>query len=332
MRLALREARRGVGLTSPNPPVGAVIVRGGQVIGRGWHRRAGLPHAEVEAIRSAGGPAAVRGADVYVTLEPCSTTGRTPPCVEALREAAPARVLWAMDDPNPSHAGRAASLLREAGIGCERGLLATEVSALLAPWRKFITTGLPWVVAKAGVSLDGKITRPPGEDRWITSVAARADAMRLRRACDAVLIGAETLRQDDPALTLRPARPGKPQPWRVVLTRSGRLPEHARLFTDEFRERTVVIRGRGVEAVLRDLAGRGVVNLLVEGGGGVLAEFFAGGWVDQVVFYMAPLLCGAGRPVIDPSGYSGGSIPLREVKLRMIGDNWRISGVPALRR
>ncbi len=325
MALALREARKGVGLTSPNPPVGAVVVRGGEVLGKGWHRRAGEPHAEREAIAAAGGTAAVHGATLYVTLEPCSTHGRTPPCVEAIVEGGFSRVVWAVDDPNPAHAGRAAALLAAAGIAVTRGVRETEGAALLAPWAKAITTGLPWVIAKAGLSLDGKITRPRGEGQWLTSEAARADAMALRRRADAILVGAETVRRDDPALTLRPPRPGKEPPWRVVLTRSGRLPETARLFTDEHRDRTLVFRKQGLEPVLRDLAQRGVVTVLIEGGGTILAQAFAAGLVDEVCFYFAPLLCGTGRPVIDPAYFAGGSVVLPDVKWRSIGDNLKLT-------
>lgn len=325
MAIALREARKGVGLTSPNPPVGAVVVRDGCVLGKGWHHRAGEAHAEREAIADAGGPAAIRGATIYVTLEPCSTHGRTPPCVDALVEGGLARVVWAMDDPNPNHAGRAAALLEAAGCAVTRGVRQAEAAELLAPWTKSITTGLPWVIAKAGLSLDGKITRPRGEGQWLTSEAARADAMRRRRRVDAIVVGAETVRRDDPALTLRPPRPGKEQPWRVVLTRSGRLPTAAQLFTDEHRERTLVFQKQDLEAVLRELVSRGVVSVLVEGGGTILAQAFAGGWVDEVCFYYAPRLCGTGRPVIDAAFFSGGSVALQKVKWKAIGDNARLT-------
>lgn len=325
MALALREARKGVGLTSPNPPVGAVIVRDGRVLGKGWHRRAGAPHAEREAIADAGGPEAVRGATLYVTLEPCSTHGRTPPCVEGIVEAGLARVVWAVDDPNPPHAGRAAALLEAAGCQVTRGVRADEAAALLAPWAKTITIGWPWVIAKVGMSLDGKITRPRGEGQWLTSEAARADAMQLRRRVDAIVVGAETVRLDNPALTVRPPRPGKEQPWRVVLTRSGRLPKAARLFTDEYRERTLVFHRTSWGEVWRDLVARGVVSVLIEGGGTILAQAFAGGWVDEVCFYYAPRLCGTGRPVIDAAYFAGGSVALEDVKWKMIGNNARLT-------
>ena len=327
MGLALREARKGIGLTSPNPPVGAVVVSPeGIPLGRGWHHRAGEPHAEREAIAAAGGPSACRGATLFVTLEPCSTHGRTPPCVDALIESGIARVVWAVDDPNPSHAGRASEILAAAGVHVERGVRAEEASELLAPWRTFITRGRPWVIAKAGISLDGKLTRPRGEGQWITNDLARADALRLRRRVDAIMVGAETVRKDNPALTLRPPRPGKPQPWRVVLSRSGRLPAEARIFTDDHRDRTLVAGGDPLPEILASLAARGVVSVLIEGGGTVLAQAFAQELVDEVVMYVAPLLCGTGRPVIDPAYFAGGSVRLHRASWKTFGDNVRLSG------
>jgi diaminohydroxyphosphoribosylaminopyrimidine deaminase/5-amino-6-(5-phosphoribosylamino)uracil reductase len=328
MSLALREARKGVGLTSPNPPVGAVIVSpDGHVLGKGWHHRAGAPHAEREAIAAAGGPTACRGATIYVTLEPCSSHGRTPPCLDALLEAGISRVVWAVDDPNPAHAGRARQLLEAQGVAVTRAVRATEAAALLAPWRTFITTGRPWVIAKAGLSLDGKLTRPRGESQWITNDLARQDAQRLRRRVDAILVGAETVRRDNPSLTLRPPRPGKEQPWRVVLSRSKRLPAESRLLTDEHRDRTLVLGGESLPDILQSLAARDVVTVLIEGGGTVLAQAFAQELVDEAVFYIAPLLCGTGRPVIDPGYFAGGSVRLIDASWKTFGDNTRVSGL-----
>ena len=312
MGLALEEARRGVGLTSPNPNVGAVVVKDGELLGKGWHRRAGGAHAEVEALRAAEaehGAAALRGATVYVTLEPCSTSGRTPPCTGALIGAGVERVVWGADDPNPRHAGRAGEMLGAAGIEVTRGVLAEACGEVITAFAKFITTGMPWVVAKAGISLDGKLTRPSGEGQWLTSEESRADAMQLRVRADAILVGAETVRVDDPALTVRGAGvpEGKEQPWRVVLTNSGRVPDGSRIFTDEWRERTLVRSGQTMEMVLRELAGRGVVTVLVEGGGVVHAQMFAAGLVDEAWIYVAPLLCGGGRPLIAAEAFGEGS-------------------------
>jgi diaminohydroxyphosphoribosylaminopyrimidine deaminase/5-amino-6-(5-phosphoribosylamino)uracil reductase len=301
MRAALHEAARGIGHTSPNPAVGAVIVRGGRIVARGWHRRAGLPHAEIEALRALKNAEHARGATLYVTLEPCSTQGRTPPCVEAIIRAGFSRVVIGATDPNPAHAGRAFPLLRAAGIAVTPGVLEAECRALNVAFNKWIVTGLPWVIAKAGMSLDGRLTRPPGEGRWITSPASRADAMQLRARVDAVLIGAGTLRADNPRLTVRGV-PGARQPWRVVVTRSGALPAQAHLFTDSHRARSLVYRRRPLAAVLRDLGKKNVTSVLIEGGTRVLGEAFDRRLIDEVQFYVAPMLLGGPQVVIGGRG------------------------------
>jgi len=297
MSAALEQARRGVGLTSPNPPVGCVIVRDGQIIGRGFHARAGGPHAEVEAIASIANSELLKGSTAYVTLEPCSTTGKTPPCCSALIAAGIARVVYGTDDPNPAHAGRGREVLEKAGIEVVADVEGEACRALIRPWAHFMATGMPWVVAKAGMSLDGRLTRPAGEGQWLTSETSRADAQRLRAEVDAILIGAGTLRADDPSLTIRdPAatRAAKRQPWRVVLTAKGDLPSDAKLFVDEHRERTLVCEGRDLADVLRSLAAdRDCVKVMIEGGGNLLGRAFQDGLVDEVQFYMAPLICGA---------------------------------------
>ncbi len=299
MRLALREARRGVGATSPNPAVGAVIVKGGRVLAKGWHRRAGMPHAEIEALAALKKPGDARGATIYVTLEPCCTHGRTPPCTDAILAAGLRRVVFGATDPNPAHAGRAIGVLEMGGLKVTSGVLAEECAGLNEAFNHWVVTGFPLVIAKAGLSLDGRLTRPPGEGQWLTSAASRKDAMRLRSTVDAVLVGAGTVRMDNPRLTLRGVT-GR-QPLRVVLTRSGRLPKDAHLFTDEHRERTVVFRGKSLRAVLRDLGKRGCTSVLIEGGGEVLGEAFDAGVVQRVVFYLAPLVCG-GPDVIKGRG------------------------------
>ena len=327
MQLALAQARRGIGLTAPNPPVGAVILRDGQVLGQGYHQKAGGPHAEIEALRAAAAAGQdVSGATIFITLEPCSTQGRTPPCVEALIAAQLARVVWGASDPNPAHEGRAEPILRAAGPAVTTGVCKMECEEILRPFAKRITTGLPWVLAKAGMSLDGRITRPAGEGPWITGPESRDDAMLLRSSCEAILAGAETIRQDNPALTVRePAlRPGQVQPWRVILTKSGELPPAAKVFTDRHRDRTLVFREQLFENVLRDLAARGVISVLIEGGGQVLASAFSGGWVDEVVFYTAPLISGSGQPVVASSAFSGSSVELQFIDCKRVADDLRI--------
>lgn len=325
MRMALREARRGVGRTSPNPAVGAVIVKAGRVLAKGWHKGAGRPHAEVEALRALKNTAAAKGATIYITLEPCCTQGRTPPCTDALISAGFARVVFGATDPNPAHAGRAVPILKKAGIRVTKGILAAECAALNVAFNKWITTGLPLVIAKAGLSLDGRLARPPGEGQWLTSARSRADAMRLRAGVDAILIGAGTLRTDNPRLTLRGV--ASRQPLRVVLTRGGALPKDAQLFTDTHSARTVVYRGKSLRAVLRDLARRGCTSVLIEGGGEMLGSAFDARLVDRVQFYIAPLICG-GPHVIGGRGAAGndGSLQLKNVVYRRCGPDMVLAG------
>jgi len=242
MRRALELARRGEGLTRPNPPVGAVIVRDGEVVGEGWHRKAGGPHAEVWALRGAGEKA--RGATLYVTLEPCTTTGRTPPCADAVIRAGVARVVVGTADPNPKHAGRAFPVLRAAGIEAECGVEEAAAKELLAPFAATMTLGRPHFTLKLGLTLDGFLADAEGRAKWITGEASREKVQELRRAADAVMVGAGTLRADDPSLWPRPD--GGREPWRVVVGGAGGLPAGAKLFTDAHRGRTVVaLRGRG---------------------------------------------------------------------------------------
>ncbi len=328
MRVALREAARGRGLTSPNPAVGAVIVRAGRIIARGWHRGAGLPHAEIEALRALKNPGLARGATLYVTLEPCSTQGRTPPCCEALRAHGFARVVIGAIDPNPRHAGRAVQILRAAKISVTTGVLAEDCTALNRAFNKWIVTRTPWVIAKAGLSLDGRLTRPPGEGQWLTGEAARAHAMGLRAQVDAILIGAGTLRTDNPHLTLR-GLAGR-QPWRVIVSRRGELPDTAHVFTDAHRDRTLVYRGRTLRAVLRDLGRREITSVLIEGGGQILGAACDARLVDEMHFYLAPLLCG-GPDVIAGRGAGSvaGSLLLREVRCGRVGEDVHIAGLVA---
>ena len=331
MAAAIDQAKRGVGLTSPNPPVGAVVVKDDMIIGQGYHKKAGSPHAEVEAIRDAAArfPKLLPGSTIYVTLEPCCTHGRTPPCTDAIRAAKISRVVFGAYDPNPKHSGRVDEVLRPAHITLTQGVMEAECLELIKPFTKWITTGIPYVIAKAGQSLDGRITRPAGESQWITSEAARTHGRRLRMKVDAIIVGAETIRRDNPKLNLRDgdAGQGKPQPYRVIMTRSGVLPPDATVFTDEHRDRTLVMRGLDFPEVLRELGARGVLSVLVEGGGIVLGRAFATQMVDEVVWYVAPRFCGGGRPSIAGMPLPA-SVGLHPVKVMLIGDNVCFTGTP----
>lgn len=335
MQLALREAARGIGLTSPNPAVGCVIAKDGKILGRGYHRKAGNPHAEREAlaaVRKTFGTQAgrlLKGATLYVTLEPCSTVGQTPACTEGIIEAGIRRVVYAATDPNPNHQGSAARILRSHGIEVSTGVMKKEALAQLLPFGKWITTGMPWVIAKAAISLDGRITRPAGESQWLTGEKARADAQKLRLRSDAIIVGAGTVRADNPRLTLRgpAAKAGKEQPWRVVVTRSGVLPEDAHLFTDEHRERTLVFRRRSLQHVLQKLGKMGVTTVMIEGGSSILTQAFRHQLVDEVCFYLAPFISGTGIPVIDTSSFGGGSRLIDRLSVKKLGDDFRFSGL-----
>jgi diaminohydroxyphosphoribosylaminopyrimidine deaminase/5-amino-6-(5-phosphoribosylamino)uracil reductase len=324
MREAIRLARKGLGKTRPNPAVGCVIVKSGRIIGRGWHRKAGLPHAEIEALRSLKNPAAARGATAYITLEPCCTHGRTPPCTEAIIAAGVARVVVGAIDPNPRHRGRGLRLLSKAGLKAQHGVLAAECTALNPEFHHVMRTGLPWVIAKCGVSLDGRLTRPRGEGQWITSPAARRDAMRLRARVDAILVGTGTVKADNPALTLRGIR-GR-QPWRVIWAPRSAPPTKAHVFHDALRDRTIVLREKTLRAALRSLARRGIQSVLVEGGGYTLGNLFERKLASECVFYVAPVLTG-GETVAAGAGRLQRVLPLRELRVTRIGKDLRLSGM-----
>jgi diaminohydroxyphosphoribosylaminopyrimidine deaminase / 5-amino-6-(5-phosphoribosylamino)uracil reductase len=321
MREALALAARGEGRTAPNPPVGAVLVARGRRIGAGWHRRAGGAHAEVLALRKAGD--AARGATLYVTLEPCSTQGRTPPCVDALIAAGVARVVAAVRDPNPRHRGRGLRRLRAAGLDVRTGVLRAEAQQLIAPFAKWIMTGTPYVVSKAGMTLDGRIADAAGRSRWITSPAARRRVQDMRRRSDAVLIGAGTAATDNPSLTVRGRAA---QPYRVVVDGTGRAPADSLVFRDAFAARTILAttrrcppahaeacaargaavwrlpgrRGRvDLDALFGELGRLGVLRVLCEGGGKLNAALLEGGWIDEAAWFIAPaMLGGSGMPVV----------------------------------
>lgn len=296
MRRALALARRGAGRTSPNPCVGAVVASNGKIIGEGWHRRAGEAHAEVEALRGV----KARGATLYVTLEPCCTHGRTPPCTDAIIGAGIRRVVVAATDPNPKHRGRGLRLLRKAGVQVEAGLLAQEATALNPAFNKWITTGMPLVIAKAALSLDGKMATRTGDSKWITSEASRRVAHQLRAQVDAVMVGGRTVIADNPQLTVRHGVRGK-QPWRVVV---GRCPRTAKVFTDALRNRTIHFNTRNLWAVLRSLGRLGITSVLIEGGPTLLSAAFDAGLVDRVAFFFAP-------KVIAGSAKVKGAVPVR---------------------
>lgn len=306
MQLALEEARRGYGTTSPNPPVGAVIVQGGEIIGRGYHEQAGQPHAERRALadaRARGNEGKLAGATIYVTLEPCSTYGKTPPCTEAIIEAGIKRVVYGAVDPDKRHQGRADALLRAAGIEVTAGVCQAACERLLRAWSYAVTNRRPWVTAKVACTLDASMTRR--DTPRISSAESTAHAHQLRLESDAVLIGGNTLRTDNPALTIRTPQKEIPackkQPWRIVLTRDKKsLPPSARLFTDEHADRTLVFEQVSdwenfLHTLYRDY---GIVNLMTECGGALLKTLLEAGVINEWVQDIAPILSGGELPVL----------------------------------
>jgi diaminohydroxyphosphoribosylaminopyrimidine deaminase / 5-amino-6-(5-phosphoribosylamino)uracil reductase len=302
MQRAMAAADTVRGTTAPNPWVGCVVVSGDRVF-VGATAPPGGPHAEVTALAQAG-PDEARGATLFTTLEPCAHHGRTPPCTDAILAAGVARVVIALEDPDPLVAGRGVAVLRAAGVEVSVGAAADEVAEQLAPYLKHRTTGWPWVVLKLASSLDARTAAPDGTSRWITGEAARRDVHRLRARSDAILVGAGTVRADDPELTVRLGDgPSPTQPLRVVL---GAAPPGAKVLP------ALELSGP-LDDVLTELGRRGVLQLLVEGGASVAHDFHAAGLVDRYVFYLAPALFGGddGRPLF--AGPGAGTI----------GDVWR---------
>jgi diaminohydroxyphosphoribosylaminopyrimidine deaminase/5-amino-6-(5-phosphoribosylamino)uracil reductase len=321
MREALKEAKKAQGQTSPNPAVGAVLVVDNRVVAKGHHRGAGHEHAEIECLRNFGAEVPGR-ATLYITLEPCSTVGRTAPCTDAILKAGIRTVVVGAVDVNPRHRGRGLTRLRDAGIRVREGVLAEDCARLNEAFNKWIVSRQPFVIAKCGMSLDGRLTRPPGESRWITGPSARHHARQLRSRVDAILVGAETVRVDNPRLTERGVRGGR-QPWRVVLTRSCNLPRGARLFADQWAGRTLVYKGISLTSVLKDLGKRSVTSVLIEGGGQVLGQALDARLVDKVQVYLGPILTGG--PVIAFPGVGAQStsnaIHLGDVSYGRIGES-----------
>jgi len=330
MRAALREARRGLGLTSPNPAVGAVLVIKGKVVARGHHRRAGAPHAEVECL-SRFGRKVPQSATLYVTLEPCSTTGKTGPCTNAIVEAGVEKLVVGTLDPNPRHNGRGIERLKKAGVDVRVGVLTDECRDLNESYNKWIQTGVPFVVAKCGMSLDGRLTAPPSESQWLTSPTSRRHTQRLRARVDAILVGAQTIRADNPRLTVR-GQPGANQPWRIVLSRSGKLPRRAQILTDRFAARTRIYGQIQFETLLRELGAEEITSVLIEGGADILGQALDQQLIDKIQIYFAPIFTGG--PTIAFAGVGAASTAtasrLSRVRYEKIGADVCVTGYPAL--
>ena len=352
MEMALALARKGAGRTSPNPLVGAVLVRGGKIAGAGYHRRAGDDHAEIVALRRAGKRA--RGATLYLNLEPCSHHGRTPPCALSLIRAGVRRVVVGMVDPNPLVSGKGIRKLRQARIRVDVGLLERECRRLNEAFSKHITRQLPFIILKLAASLDGRIAASTGDSRWVTGSVSRQYVHRLRNQVDAVLIGAGTVLADDPRLTCR-LRGGR-DPWRVVLDGRLRIPLKTRLLRRRDPEKTIIITGTRAPAgkiktirrtgatvwqlplragripftaVLKRLGKMGLNSVMIEGGATTASWALKEGVVDKVMFFYAPkLIGGEGRGIIGPLGIKKMTqvTKIKDIEIKRLGADFLVSG------
>ncbi|MCX5665737.1 MAG: bifunctional diaminohydroxyphosphoribosylaminopyrimidine deaminase/5-amino-6-(5-phosphoribosylamino)uracil reductase RibD [Candidatus Omnitrophica bacterium] len=295
MALAIALAKKAEGMTSPNPIVGAVIVRKGKIVGRGYHKRAGLAHAEINALRQAGAKA--RGATLYVTLEPCDHFGRTPPCTKAIIKSGINRVVIAMKDPNPINNGNGIRRLNRHGIKTKVGILAKDAFDINRPYIKFITKNIPFVTVKVAQSLDGKIATRSGDSKWISSEKSRRYVHKLREMADAVMVGANTVRRDDPLLLSRSSR--DKQPVRVIVSGRSAIPSGAKIFSEKHKYPVIVVRpdarsGKRVDLLklLKALAKNSITNILVEGGGELIASLLEKKLVDRLLVFIAPKIIG----------------------------------------
>ena len=349
MARALQLARRGLFTTEPNPRVGCVIVKDGLVVGTGWHERAGEPHAEIHALKTAGERA--RGATAYVTLEPCCHQGRTPPCTRALIEAGVARVVAAMADPNPQVAGKGMEALRQARIDVETGLMQTQAEALNPGFISRMRRGRPYVLAKLAVSLDGRTALAQGESRWITGAAARADVQALRARSSAIVTGIGSVLADDPSLNVREFDIGR-QPLRVVVDSTLRMPPTAKMLS--LPGSTLIVTARqhaddadrllaaGAEVLylpaadghvdllglMGHLAAREVNDLMVEAGARLCGALLAAGLIDEIVIYYAPHILGStahGMFAMPGLENMQQRHALKIQDVRAIGDDWRVT-------
>ena len=350
MRMAMREARKGTGSTRPNPPVGAVVVGAdGTVLGRGYHHKAGGPHAEVNAVRDCGA-ADLSSATIYVTLEPCSTTGRTPPCTDLLIGRKLRRVVIGCTDPNPKHAGRGVEILRSAGMTVDVGVCEGDCRELISPFASMMLRHRPRLTLKLALTLDGKIADRYGRSKWITGATSRGFVQRLRKEADAILVGSGTVLADDPQLICRLPN-CVPNAWRVSVDSRGRLPAEVRILSDEYAAQTIVAttaasdaaRYGGTSAKIWSLPASddghvdllallerltselGVMEVLCEGGGEMAGALLRAGLVDRLVLFYAPVVLGdaSARP-----GFAGldlslskGRIAVRSRKVRTFGDD-----------
>jgi len=349
MLAALKLARKGYGRTSPNPMVGAVLVMGRAVIGKGWHRKAGGAHAEVAAIEEARRNGYnLEGSTLYVNLEPCCTTGRTPSCTQTIIDAGISRVVVGATDPNPVHSGRGLRILKKSGVKVRKGVFLKESSNINAAFNHWITSMLPYVTLKSAMTLDGKIATVTGESKWITQESSRREGVRIRKGSDAILVGINTVLADDPSLLAHGKRDGLPL-RRIILDSSCRTPLSAKVVSDECSAQTTVVtlrnaplrktlalrkKVRVIEAperkgrvdlrwLMKRLGSEQVVSLLVEGGGEVAGAFLDDNLINRIAFFYAPIIMGGKGSRVATAGHGvkslGGVKVLSDVQWRRLG-------------
>jgi len=356
MKAALELAAKGEGFTSPNPMVGAVVVKDGRIAGKGFHEAAGKAHAEVNAIDDAG--SAAKGATLYVTLEPCNHTGRTPPCTEKILSAGIRRVVSAMADPNPDVKGGGNAYLRSKGLEVAVGVCEDEARKLNEIFIKYVRTKRPFVVVKCAATLDGRIATKTGDSRWVSGEESRKFVHRLRHALDAIMVGVDTVKKDDPSLTARLEDIKTIDPTRIILDTRLSVPENAKVLRSDSDRDTILFTGTAISqekksrieksgvrviqsqldkdgridlnALTEKLGAMGVTSLLIEGGGRVIASAFRAGIVDKVFFFYAPKILGGddGVPICRGAGPESmqDCIPLTEISVRRFGDDVMIEG------
>jgi len=355
MRLALNLARKAEGQTSPNPIVGAVVIKSGKVVAGGYHKKAGLPHAEIVALRKAGSKA--RGADLYVNLEPCCHYGRTPPCTEAIITAGIKRVVIGIRDPNHLVSGKGMRFLRKKGVEVVTGILKRDCEKLNESFLKYISTGRPWVILKSALSLDGKIATRTGNSKWITGSKARDYVHQLRGKVDAVLVGAGTVRADDPRLTARPKKGGMRNPIRVIVAGKHSIPVSSKIFNNAHRERVIYatiaslpparkkkLQKMGVVVLLikhkrgqvdlpllmAKLGEMGITSVMIEGGSEISGSVFREKLVDKVIYFLAPKIIG-GKNAPSPVGGRGVDqlkdfMQIKNMSVARLGDDLVVEG------
>jgi len=351
MQLALAEAKKGQGKTSPNPAVGSILVKNNKIIGRGYHHKAGEAHAEVNALREAGDNA--EGATMYVTLEPCNHQGRTPACTDAIVKAGVARVVAAIKDPNPRVSGKGLAQLERAGIETNSGVLERESKMMNEMYEKFVTTKKPFVIVKAALSADGKMAAKDGSSKWITSEESRKVVHELRAQVDAIMVGIGTILKDDPQLTCRTE--GSKNPSRIILDANLKIPSNARVLGKEANTIIVTtnnapmskmesLRKQGIDVLvldgseskinlrklIKELAKEEITSVLIEGGGEVIGSAFDEGIVDKVLLFIAPKIIGGNGSNIGGNGVDNISkaIDLERVEMKRVGEDFLLTGYP----